>query len=153
MTDSDFGKKIEDFGQNIWKKAQSAVDVVSINNDISTKSRELSQIYAELGAAYCKQCGEDAQKTFPQLYGEAQQLAAEIDALQEKLQRKKGVKKCPGCGALAPLGTAYCSQCGTRVPEPEPEPAPAPDAAACKACGAPMDDGDSFCARCGAKKE
>ncbi len=152
MADNDFGKKIEDFGQNIWKKAQSAVDIVSLNNDLSTKSRELSQVYAELGAACCKQQSAETEKNFPQLYEEARQLAAEIDALQEKVQRKKGVKKCPGCGELVSLGAAYCAKCGARVPDPAPEPEAEPDTGVYSGCGAPLDEDDAFCSQCGAKK-
>lgn len=152
MADKDFGKKIGDFGQNIWKKTQGAVDSISIKNDIGTAKRELAQVYAELGSAFCKQTPDKAEKAFPQLYGEAMALEAEIVRLQEKLQRAKGIRKCPDCGETVPQGAAYCAKCGARVPELEPEPEPEEDPV-CRACGEPLEEDAAFCSKCGEKRD
>ena len=154
MADKDFGKKIGDFGQNIWKKAQGAVDGVSLKNDIATIKRELAQIYTEVGTAFCKQTPDKAEKAFPQLFSEAAALEAELVRLQDKLQRIKGIRKCPGCGETVPQGAAFCAKCGTRVPEPEPEPEPEPDEAPiCRVCGATLEQGSAFCSCCGEKQD
>jgi len=152
MADKDFGKKIGDFGQNIWKKAQGAVDSVSLKNDIGTAKRELALVYTEIGSSFCKQMPDKAEKAFPQLYGEAMALEAELVRLEEKRQRIKGIRKCPDCGETVPQGAAYCAKCGARVPELEPEPEPEEDPV-CKACGEPLEEGDAFCSSCGEKRD
>lgn len=159
MADNGFGKKIEDFGQNVWKKAQSAVDIVSLNNDIGTKSRELEAIYTEIGRSYCTEQAEAAKAAYPERFDEAARLFSEIDALEEKVRRRKGVKKCPRCGEQVVLSAAFCPKCGSEVPTPEPEPEPEAeckaepvvetDATFCASCGASLSEGDVFCPRCG----
>jgi len=92
MAENEFGKKVGDFGRNVWGKAQDVVDIATLKNDIHARNRELSVIYAEIGEAYCKQQSAAARKSFPELYEEANALEGEIDRLQEKVQRRKGVK-------------------------------------------------------------
>ena len=154
----DLGKRIESFGQNIWKKAQGAVNTVTVNADISAKSRELTQLYADIGREYCVAHGADAEREMPELFKKATDLAGEIADMQEMLNLRKGFRKCPSCSALVPVQAAFCPTCGAAMPPlPEPEPAPEPeeekDDDACPACGAEMDDDDKFCPACGAKRE
>lgn len=152
----DFGKRIESFGQNIWKKAQSAVDTVTINSDIAAKTRELTQLYADIGREYCVSHGLDAEREMPELFEKASALAKEIADMQETLNLKKGFRKCLACGALVPVQAAFCPSCGAAMPpmpEPEPEPEPEkPDDDVCPACGRELDDDDKFCPACGAKR-
>ena len=151
----DFGKRVEAFGQNIWQKAQKTIDIVGINNDIGAKERRLTQLYAEIGEAYCKAHLEDAQTEFPALCEEAFALTREIDSLQASVLRIKGYRECPACHAMADDTAAYCPSCGTAMPEPAPEPAPAqePDEARCKQCGEKLDSDDKFCPNCGEKRD
>jgi len=148
MAENEFGKKVGDFGRNVWGKAQDVVDIATLKNDIHARNRELSVIYAEIGEAYCKQQSAAARKSFPELYEEANALESEIDRLQEKVQRRKGVKKCPGCGEMILVRAAYCNKCGTKVPDPETE----GDDQLCRNCGASLDDEDVFCSCCGTKR-
>ncbi len=151
----EFGKRIEAFGQNIWKKAQGAVNIVGMNNDISAKSRVLTDLYAEIGKAYCGKHRGDAETEFPELCEKAHALAAEIAGLQEEIQLQKGFRKCVACGALAPAQATFCPACGAAMPRPEPEPEsdPVADKSVCRQCGAHMVESDVFCAACGARRE
>ncbi len=157
MTD-DFGKKVEAFGQNIWRKAQRTFDIVSINNDIGIKERRLSELYAEIGEAYCKSHQEDAQTEFPEFCEEAISLIREIAALRAAVLRTKGYRECAACHAMVDECAAYCPRCGAAMPEPEPEPEPAAEAHEadgmhCGECGASLEDDDHYCSNCGAKRD
>ena len=144
----DFGKKVGDFGRNVWGKAQDAVDVVSLKNEINTKNRELNRIYAEIGEEYCRQQHSAAKKSYPVLTEKTEALEKEIDQLRDKIQRRKGIKKCPGCGEMILLRAAFCNKCGTRVPDPDPE----DHDQLCRKCGKLLDDEDVFCSYCGSKR-
>ena len=154
----EFGKRIEAFGQNIWKKAQGAVNIVGMNNDISVKSRVLTDLYAEIGKAYCSRHRVDAETEFPELCEKAHVLEEEIANLHEEIQLQKGLRKCASCASFAPEQAAFCPACGAAMPQPEPEPAPGPesepvaDKSTCGQCGAHMEE-DAFCAVCGAQRE
>lgn len=43
------GKRIGALGQNVWRKAQDAYDIVRINNDAAARSRELADVYEQIG--------------------------------------------------------------------------------------------------------
>lgn len=59
--------------------------------------------------------------------------------------------KCPGCGASAKAGDAFCKSCGGKIPEEPPVP-PAEEAKKfCPSCGTSLDAGIKFCSKCGTK--
>lgn len=152
----DFSKRIESFGQSVWKKAQGAVNIVGKNSDIAAKTQELKELYADIGKAYCITHPEAAQTEFPDLCGKAAALTSEITRLQDEILQAKGFQKCAACGALVPAPAAFCSSCGASMPQPpspEPEPAPEPEAEpVCGNCGATLHEQDLFCAACGTKR-
>ncbi len=153
----DLGKRIGAFGQNVWKKAQGAVSIVTLNSDIAAKTRELTDLYADIGKAYCIQHPEDAVTAFPELCNHAFALANEISQLQEQVLLEKGLLKCQACGAMVPAPAAFCPTCGAAMPKPEPQPEPEPaepepNPNACPNCGADMEPEDVYCASCGAKR-
>ena len=45
----DFGKKIEKFGQEIWKKTTDVVGSISKSAEVANKERDLKQVYADIG--------------------------------------------------------------------------------------------------------
>lgn len=48
-------------------------------------------------------------------------------------------KTCPGCGAVVPDGSKFCTECGMSLQPP-----------VC-ACGATLEPGSKFCNQCGRK--
>ncbi len=55
-----------------------------------------------------------------------------------------GALACTGCGAALQEGDAFCSSCGTRVPEPEP-------VRVCASCGREVPGDAAFCGGCGSR--
>lgn len=47
---------------------------------------------------------------------------------------------CPNCGAPAPAGTKFCSECGAAIPQER----------KCRSCGAVLAPTAKFCGECGA---
>lgn len=153
----DIGKKVERFGQDLWKKTQGVFGSVSKNTEIAAKKRELSKLYEEIGRQYCALHAAEAENEFPALCEKVAGFLREIDALEAELLTQKGNKKCVSCGFVIDADAQFCPSCGVKQPEPEPEPEPEPAAEApagwiCPACHASMEESALFCSVCGAKR-
>ncbi len=151
------GKRIGALGQNVWRKAQDAYDIVRINNDAAARSRELADVYEQIGRAYCAAHKGDTDTAFPALCEKANTLMEEIAELNGAALRLKGRVVCPACGREDPLDAAFCPACGAelsseqRTDDPMPEDEPAQRA--CRTCGATLDERNAFCPVCGAKQD
>ena len=149
----DFSKRITDFGKSIWGKAQDTVDIVALNNEIAAKNRELGQLYGEIGRLFCINHQQMAMDEYPDQTNRALAMAKEMKELEEKVLMKKGNRKCPACGAMAPAAAAFCPACGAAMPISEEPPKEEQDLNRyCKQCGAKLEQDDVYCASCGARQ-
>ena len=152
----EFGKKVERFGQDIWKKTQGAFGVLSKNSEIAAKSRELRSICAEIGQQYCDRHAMEADNEFPEHCAQALLLIQEIAALEAEVLAQKGCRKCVTCGESIAVIAAFCPHCGAAQPKEEPPvvetPLDSADEWICPNCGAKADEDDAFCAACGVKR-
>ena len=151
----DFGKKIERFGQDVWKKTTDAVGSISKSAEAANKARELKAVYADIGKQFCEKHPAQANDEFGELAQRASDLVREIDALEAQIREQRGSKKCVECGEEIPLAAAYCSKCGAKQPKPAQEPVEEPeviDSWKCPACGRQMASADAFCTACGTKR-
>ena len=72
--------------------------------------------------------------------------------MRTAVQRLKGSKPCPSCGAEQAAGALFCNICGAKMPQEEPDsPTRATGGPTCPACGAVMPEGTVFCTNCGTK--
>jgi len=153
----DFGKKVEQFGQDIWKKTTDVFNVLSKNTEIAGKQRELRTVYAEIGKLYCAKHGTEAGNEFREQCERALAMAQEIEALEQEVLQHRGRRKCAKCNESIPSTAAFCPHCGAAQPKEEPREEPAEDAEVidswiCPVCGAKMDEDDQYCTVCGAKR-
>lgn len=153
----DFGKKVERFGQDVWKKTTDTFGVIGKNAEIASKSRELRTVYAEIGRQYCSKHAQASDNEFPDLCAQAFEMATEISALEEQVLSQRGLRKCAGCGESISKKAAFCPHCGAQQPiettsASEDEPAAGPDGWVCPNCGTAMEPSDQFCSSCGAKR-
>ncbi len=153
----DFGKKVERFGQDVWKKTTDTFGVIGKNAEIASKSRELRAVYAEIGRQYCSKHAQETDNEFPDLCKQAYEMATEISALEEQVLRQRGLKKCVSCCESIPIKAAYCPHCGAQQPEEEAASEEDADTVVlddwtCPNCGAKMAADDQFCSSCGTKR-
>lgn len=151
----DFGKKIEKFGQEIWKKTTDVVDSISKSADVSSKRRDLRTVYADIGQQFIQKHPGQARDEFGELTLRASDLEKEIAELEAQILEQRGSKKCVECGEKIPYAAAFCSKCGAPQPKQEAEPAEEAevvDGWKCPACGQSMGSADTFCTTCGAKR-
>ena len=151
----DFGKKIERFGQDIWKKTTDAVDAIGKSAESANKSRELKTVYADIGKQFCEKNPAQAEKEFGDLFRQANMLEAQIAALEAQILAQRGAKKCAACGEEIPLAAPFCSACGAAQPKVEQEPASegeVVDEWICPLCGVKNASSSETCVACGAKR-
>ncbi len=152
----DFGKKVERFGQGVWKKTQDTFGVIGKNSEISSKSRDLRMVYAEIGRQYCDKHAAETDNEFAELTTRAQQMAEEIAELEAQVLAQKGCRKCVSCGESIPAASAFCPHCGAAQPKEEPpvveESFVSDNGWICPNCGERADGADLFCSSCGTKR-
>ena len=151
----DFGRKIEKFGQDIWKKTTDVVDSIGKSADVSGKRRDLRTVYADIGQQFIQKHPGQAMDEFGELTRRASDLEKEIAELEAQILEQRGSKKCVECGEKIPYAAAFCSKCGAPQPKQEQEPAEEAevvDGWKCPACGQEMGSADTFCSSCGVKR-
>lgn len=151
----DFGKKIERFGQDIWKKTTGAVDAIGKSAESANKSRELKTVYADIGKQFCEKHPAQAADEFADLTRQAITLESEIAELEAQILEQRGTKKCVSCGEQIPLESLFCPKCGAAQPKVEPAPAAegeVVDEWVCPVCGVKNSSARDTCVACGAKR-
>jgi len=152
----DFGKKIERFGQDIWKKTSGAVGAIGKSAESANKKHELRTVYADIGEAFCKKHPAQARDEFAELYDSVTTLETEIAELEEQILQQRGQRKCVSCGEEIPSEAGFCPKCGAAQPAVKEEPAEEADVVSdwvCPTCGVKNDSEANFCVACGAKRQ
>ena len=117
---------------------QKQKNIANFQKAIDEKRYTISKNYDEIGRLYYGQFVDinvDNTKTINSKCDTITKLKDEIEELDVKILREKGLKKCPVCRTENNLSYAFCFKCGARfddndsVAAPEaaaPAPAPAP---------------------------
>ena len=124
----DFGKKMERFGQDVWKKTtdtvstigkktSEAVGVIGKNADIAGKTHDLNELYAQIGKLLIESHSSQASELFPAQFEQIHQLKGEIDEIEAELLQQKGCRKCVSCGESISSAVAFCPKCGAPQPK------------------------------------
>ena len=144
--------KLSQTSQSAVQKTKDMAEVVRLNGQISERERRMEQIYREMGRRYYEQCAGRNEELFREQVAELQSIEAEIREMRTAVQRLKGSKPCPVCGAEQAAGALFCNACGAKMPQEETGvPAQATVGLTCAACGAVMPEGTAFCTNCGTK--
>lgn len=124
----DFGKKMERFGQDVWKKTtdtvstigkktSEAVGVIGKNADIAGKTHDLNELYTQIGKVLVESHSSQASELFPAQFEQIRQLKSEIDEIEAQLLQQKGCRKCASCGEPISSVVAFCPKCGAPQPK------------------------------------
>lgn len=118
---------------------QKQKNIANFQKAIDEKRYTISKNYDEIGRLYYGQFVDinvDNTKTINSKCDTITKLKDEIEELDVKILREKGLKKCPVCRTENNLSYAFCFKCGARfddndsvaAPEAAHAPAPAPAA-------------------------
>lgn len=147
------GKAFTDASQTVAKQTKNFTDVAQLNNAISSKEKQISQLFLRLGQSYYEKHKNEEAPEESELIAELNNLYAEIAQNRERIKQIKGVTKCENCGADVPLNAAFCSACGAKVAPVKAAAEQSAPERQCPNCQASVPAGDIFCRNCGTKLE
>ncbi len=151
---NDFKKKVVGTTQSAVKATKDLAESSKLNSQVTDEQRKIEGLYSKLGKLYFEHFGDQAEQPLKELCDEIKTAQEIITGLQLEIQRVKGIKICPNCGAELALTVGFCSECGTAVETPaateEKEPI-IEKSKHCASCGAELEEGALFCSSCGQK--
>ena len=117
---------------------QKQKNIANFQKAIDEKRYTISKNYDEIGRLYYGQFVDinvDNTKTINSKCDTITKLKEEIEELDVKILREKGLKKCPVCRTENNLSYAFCFKCGARFDDSDS--VAAPEAAAVASAPAP----------------
>lgn len=158
-----FFDKLGDIAKNIGDKTGDAIETTKLNNEMSSKKREILQLKQKIGDFYYDKykMGEAIDSEALEFFTGIDALMVEVNTLQAEINKIKGESeqkptpaasapsgiKCANCGTVNDIGKKFCSECGTKLEEE------VTNTRYCGSCGAEVEEGLKFCGECGAKFE
>lgn len=107
---------ISEKGKEAATAAKKVAEIANLKGRIAGVETEIKKNYRKIGEAYFE-AYKDAEvscefEEFVQAIREAKASVAEMTA---KLNALKGDNECKNCGSAVKSGSAFCSNCGTKV--------------------------------------
>lgn len=140
--------KITNAGQTTMQKAKDFSEVAKLNGVISETEKQISDLYGEIGYAVCRAYMDNPIPEAAELIEQVKQLHWKIEDCKAQIKTITATDGCPQCGAKIAKGSAFCGECGCKLPEQA-------DAVSqthvCATCGAALAAGAAFCSSCGTK--
>ncbi|MCH5268637.1 MAG: zinc ribbon domain-containing protein [Lachnospiraceae bacterium] len=98
-------------GRDVSQKAKEVSGVAKLKLDIKSKEDAINKEYIELGKQYFENNHDSDEAGIVNI----RNLQEEIANLRDQILSLQGVCVCPQCKKTHPIGTAFCSQCGTKI--------------------------------------
>ena len=167
-----FFDKLGGIAKNLGDKASDSVNISKLNGKIKAEKASIIEQQQKIGEFYYQQhlAGQEGDPGAAELLAAIDGHNAAIAELQAEIARIQAENAaqaaaaaapaapaqpqglfCAACGQENPVGTRFCSGCGSKLEQPE-APPPAPEPRVC-ACGAQVAPGVRFCGNCGAQFE
>ncbi len=141
------GKRISQTGQTAVQRTKAMTDVARINSMISEEEKRVNNSYYQLGKTYVSLHATDYDPSFSDFINAIKESEAKILEYRQQIQIIKGVVRCDNCGAENPNNVAFCSSCGSPMPQ-SPVVTNTDDRIKCLYCGS-MVKKLKFCTVCG----
>ena len=104
-------------GRDVSQKAKEVSEIAKIKMDIRTKEDFVEKQFALLGRAYYEANKDAAKADEVEQFAIIKEAVDEIARMEQQLLDIQGVVLCPNCGKKSPIGTSFCSDCGTKLEE------------------------------------
>ena len=140
--------KLSQLGNGAARKTKSVMDSTRINTAIREEENRRKDLFCQIGEYYYSRNDGKAEGQLAEWFQAVDVSSRQIKMYQDQLTRLKGVVICPNCHSEIPADSAFCVNCGTRLPRPV-NPTPPPAAGVCPRCGQTYAPGQAFCVNCG----
>ena len=105
-------------GRDVSQKAKDVSEIAKLKMDIHTKEDFVEKQFAALGRAYFEAHKENVEEKDAEQFNVISEAIEEIERMNQQILDIQGVVECPNCGKKVPVGTSYCSDCGTKLEAP-----------------------------------
>ena len=102
-------------GRDVSQKAKEVSEVAKLKMDIHTKEDFVEKQFAILGRAYYEANKDNASEKDAAQFRVIGEAIEEIKRMNQQVLDIQGVIQCPNCGKKLPIGTSFCSDCGTKM--------------------------------------
>ena len=130
----------------------SRSEINRLTKAIAAEEQNINQTFQRIGQTYFaahRQDPEESQRANIQTILDAMRRA---NGYKDQINVLRGIAICPNCRAEVDSKAAFCSHCGTRMPNQAPPAQPAaPNAPICPNCGNVCAPGTRFCNLCGTR--
>lgn len=113
--------KISTTSKDVASKAKDQAEIFSLNGQISSQEEIVKKTYGEIGKYVYENQKDGAPNEVAEKFAIIDAALTEIAGLKDQINKIKGVKNCPQCNAEVARGTAFCPDCGFKMPEDAPE--------------------------------
>lgn len=141
------GRKVSEAGQKMIQKTGEMSDTSRLNAQIGDEEKKMNAAYLQIGKLYASLHRNDPEPEFAPFVQSVTSSEDTIRVCREQIQRIKGVRSCPKCGAEVSAASAFCALCG--APMPMENPTVSGDVLVCASCGTILEAGMRFCTNCG----
>lgn len=147
----EIGMKITKAGQKTKEITNNLADIAKLNSQMNEISKDIKNLYTKLGETYFQKFGISPLDGLEEICSEIQKNKEELEVLQNKINRLKGIRPCPNCGSGNSVDAKFCSNCSTQLPVIEEK--SNDEGNFCPQCGNTVVKGMHFCSKCGCKLE
>lgn len=107
--------------RQVVDKTNSLITQTKLNFAVNETETKIKEIYTQIGQKVYEKhlSGHDVAEELEESCLKIDELAAEAEALKERLAEVKDSVKCPECGEYNKKTAAFCSRCGNSLKNAE----------------------------------
>lgn len=125
-------------------------EINDLTRNIQATQAHMNDISLAIGRTYYAQNRDnDPGAEYVQMFNDMKAAESQIDQMQTRIKFLKGIVVCTNCKADNSVNSAFCANCGTRLPHTF----TTDGANRCSRCGNIINPGQLFCGNCGQKVE
>ena len=103
---------------DISEKTKVMAEKSKLKSKINTEENNINKKYLELGKLAYDMAKKQNITEFDEIVKDIDLGVSEIEKLKREIEKLDGCVFCSTCGASMPVGTEFCSKCGTKYVAP-----------------------------------
>lgn len=104
------------FSKEISSRARVVSSISKLQSQVASEEQKIKNTYSQIGMLYYEANKGKADAEFAEQCSQITTSGELIDSLKKEIEKLKGLQRCPNCGAVVSINSAFCSSCGTRLP-------------------------------------
>ena len=127
-----FMDEVSAFTKGVGQKAKGNYDIVNMNSKVSSLTKEIKTLYAQIGEIYYNTHKDDSEEVFYEMIEKIKDLEIQIADVKQQIEEKKKETAavslttdeqagdgshgfCKNCGAALIEDSNFCIKCGTKI--------------------------------------